>query len=231
MPRRLPKRPVHAVKAAWPKITRTQWAAIGKAYERPIRAPVRQAIDNSLREYAALERAESGGVSTGAVDTQLADIREHAKALLAALTAEGDTALAAHDLIEQAFAVEEPLPESFIHVPGYGSFRVCARIGFGPDQLRGLLIVLEHAYDRLPDLRPHQKGDDWDAWVRGLTVICEQHDLPTEVRQDLGRQRRSSPFVVFVESLQKALPPHLQRHTHSRGALTSAINKTRMRTE
>jgi hypothetical protein len=202
--RRSPKRPVHAVKAARPKITRKQWVAIGKAYQRPIRMPVRQAILDGVREYAALEHAESGGVRIKAADKYLVEIREHAKALLAALTAEGDAALFTHDLLEQA--------------------------SVDLDRLRGSLIVLEHVYPA-PDLRPHKKGEAWAAWVRGLTVICKVHDLPTEVRQDLDRQRRSSPFVVFVEKLQEALPPHLQRHTHSRGALTSAISATRMRTE
>jgi hypothetical protein len=200
MPRRLPKRPVRAVKARGRRITGKQWATLEEAYRRPIET-VRQAILDSLREYAVLERAESGGVSTRAVDKQLVDIREHTKALLAALTATGDTALAAHDAIEQA--------------------------GVDLERLRGSLIVLDHAYDRMPDLRPHQKGDAWDAWVRGLSKICHDHDLPTGAAQDDDAEHKPSPFVAFVEKLQTFLPPRLRLHTYSRVALAGAINRAR----
>ena len=216
MPRRSPKRSVHAVKAAWseitrkrwvaktawPTITRKQWVAIGKAYMRPIRVPVRQAIDNSLREYAALERAEAGGVPITAADRVLADIRDHARALLAALTAEGDAALLAHDLIEQA--------------------------GIELDPLRGRLAVLDHEYPLL-DLRPHKAGEAWDAWARNVTAICNDHRLPTEARQDDDAQHKPSPFVALVEKLQAFLPLQLQRHTQSRIALATAINRARAR--
>ena len=200
MPRRSPKRPVRAVKAIRPRITGKQWAAIEGAYRHPI-AKVRQAIHDGLREYAVLWRAEFGGVPIKAADKHLADIREHTKALLAALTSEGDTALLTHDWIEQA--------------------------DVDLDRLRGLLIVLGHVCNQLPVLRPHKEGEAWGAWVRGLTAICEEHHLPTEARQDPDARFAPSPFVAFVEKLQEFLPPQLRRHTHSLLALASAINSAR----
>ena len=162
---------------------------------------MRQAILNGLREYTALARAESGGVPIKTANKNLADIRNHAKALLAALTAEGDAALLTLDWIEQA--------------------------DVDLDRLRGLLIILGHVCDAPPDLRPHKEGEAWAAWVRGLTAICDKHGLPTEARQDDDAERKPSPFVAFVAKLREFLPPHLQRRTQSHTALAGAINRAR----
>ena len=187
MPRRSPKRPVHALKSAvllpdstadeyivkpaewWPEITHLtdqRWAGIEKAYGHPLSSEVRRALLESIYCFIVLARMESAGASAKAVDKRLADIRKRTKALLTALTAEGDTALLTHDLIEQA--------------------------GVDLERLRGLLIVLEHGCDRLPILRPHKEGEAWDAWVRELMVICEKHGLPTAARQDDEAERKPS---------------------------------------
>jgi hypothetical protein len=68
-------------------------------------------------------------------------------------------------------------------------------------------------------------GEGWDWWIWRLTQILKKVGLPTGARNDaLGR---TSPFVEFVDELQKYLPKEYRQHWQSLEALTKAIGRGR----
>jgi len=75
-----------------------------------------------------------------------------------------------------------------------------------------------------------QRGDAWRDMVLRLTIWAKQHRYPTEARTDTDKMsddNQHSPFTKFVEALQGLMPTEYRRHTSSRGALASAINRAR----
>jgi hypothetical protein len=69
------------------------------------------------------------------------------------------------------------------------------------------------------------EGGAWEHWIRQLTTILREHDLPTGARKD--KSGRASPFVSFVFELQSLLPRKLVRSQHSKSALAVSIHKAR----
>ena len=69
------------------------------------------------------------------------------------------------------------------------------------------------------------EGGAWEHWIRQLTIILREHDLPTGARKD--KSGRASPFVSFVFELQSLLPRKLIRSQHSKSALAVSIHKAR----
>jgi hypothetical protein len=65
------------------------------------------------------------------------------------------------------------------------------------------------------------EGEAWEHWIRQLTAILKEHDLPTAARKDRRSDKsgEASPFALFVFELQSLLPRKLIRSQHSRGAL------------
>jgi hypothetical protein len=106
MPRRLPKRPVYAVKSAewkpvgadndyviepakwWPQISESQWVEIQTVYGSELVPDVRREILESTYRFAVLAQMESTGVPAADVTDEIERIRNTANTLFAALTAE-----------------------------------------------------------------------------------------------------------------------------------------------
>jgi hypothetical protein len=76
-------------------------------------------------------------------------------------------------------------------------------------------------------------GEAWNMWICRLTIICRSSALPATVRKDSYEPKTrkgtksGSPFVMFLERLQKFLPEELRLHTQSSQALAVAIVKAR----
>jgi hypothetical protein len=67
-------------------------------------------------------------------------------------------------------------------------------------------------------------GEAWAWWIWRLTRIFKKAGLPTGARNDaLG----TSPFIKFVDELQKYLPKKYRQHWHSPEALSKAIERGR----
>ena len=65
-------------------------------------------------------------------------------------------------------------------------------------------------------------------------MIVKEHGLPYEVRKDSDKQKPNSPispFVLFVDELQKCIPNEFRRHSppgsERREALATAIGRAR----
>jgi hypothetical protein len=86
------------------------------------------------------------------------------------------------------------------------------------------------ALDQMEEMSPHHFWPDgfaWQMWIKNLTKVAENHQLPTPARKDTDKQRNVSPFVVFVCKLQTYIPATHRRATQSIGALSVAINTAR----
>jgi hypothetical protein len=51
------------------------------------------------------------------------------------------------------------------------------------------------------------KGASWIFWIRVLTLIFRAAKLPTGIRRD---QMGTSPFVAFINEIQKGFPDHFE---------------------
>jgi hypothetical protein len=72
-------------------------------------------------------------------------------------------------------------------------------------------------------------GMAWNAWIRALTTIAREHELPFAARKDSDKQKTDtpSPFVSLVRELQTFIPKEHQRSTKNDNALAGAISKAR----
>jgi hypothetical protein len=71
----------------------------------------------------------------------------------------------------------------------------------------------------------------WSIWVRLLTKVMKEHELPYQARKDSDKQKQQSPspFVLFISELQKHMPVECRKYTHSLNALAQGIYRARRR--
>jgi hypothetical protein len=96
--------------------------------------------------------------------------------------------------------------------------------------MTSVVVACEKAHEEmLCDPSSHQRGDSWNRWIVNLSEILQRNGLPTAARKDatLNKSGRPSPFVLFVEELQKSFSEIFRRRIHSAGALTEAICRAR----
>lgn len=80
----------------------------------------------------------------------------------------------------------------------------------------------------LPEQATWTPGDCWSSWIRRLTKALEKRGAPTSARKDSDKHGgKPSPFVLFIDRLQRTLPAKFARSTHSHVALAEAIAKAR----
>ena len=75
-----------------------------------------------------------------------------------------------------------------------------------------------------------REGEAWDCWVKRLTEVFKQSNLPTHARKDADKIKpagRYSPFVALVWELQNLVPVQFRRHLASHAALARAIYVSR----
>jgi len=82
-----------------------------------------------------------------------------------------------------------------------------------------------------------RRGEMWELWVRKLTTILSNKELPTRIRKDSDKTKtaKPSPFVSFIRELQACLPEKYRRSHGQRPdfetniALSTAIIRARSR--
>jgi hypothetical protein len=89
-----------------------------------------------------------------------------------------------------------------------------------------------------PEYAGFSEGWLWNYWICWLTMIVKEHGLPYEARNDSDKQKPDSPispFVLFVDELQKCIPEEFRRHTppgsERGGPLAKAIERARKETD
>jgi hypothetical protein len=80
-------------------------------------------------------------------------------------------------------------------------------------ELKWFVDACNVALDRMASISSHHfwpGGFAWQSWIKKLTQIAENHQLPIAARKDTdkAKQGADSPFVVFVHRLQTT-PPRL----------------------
>ena len=76
-----------------------------------------------------------------------------------------------------------------------------------------------------PDAKFFREGASWDDWIRELTKIAEENDLPTGASKAGNPDADVGPFARLVATLQEHLPKEARRHANTR--LSSAIYSAR----
>ena len=78
-----------------------------------------------------------------------------------------------------------------------------------------------------PHLRGHREGECWDEWIRKLTEIARENELPFAAAKGRDKAIAHSPFVLMVAELQDYVPASARSHRHSMDALAAAIHRAR----
>jgi hypothetical protein len=76
-----------------------------------------------------------------------------------------------------------------------------------------------------PDATFFREGASWDDWIRALTNIAEENDLPTAASKAGNPEADVGPFARLVAALQEHFPKEAKRHLNTR--LSSAIYSAR----
>jgi hypothetical protein len=191
------------------------WQQIERAYGKKLSADVREAMFAATSFFVLFEESsERTGVPVPQAQTIIEGCKRRASEFQGALPShESDGGLHAMLFITKNF----------------NDNRVSYRL-FGI--LHGLLTSFQTACNaalrELSEFPSLTEGDEWGSWVRRLNQILEDSGLPAGVRKDAGGKSKSdrpSPFTLLVEGLQSCLPVECRRHTHSLGALATAISR------
>jgi hypothetical protein len=190
------------------------WQEIERAYGKKLSADVRGAMFAATSFFVLFEESERTGVPVPQAQTIIEGCKRRASEFQGALPShESDGGLHAMLFITKNF----------------NDNRVSYRL-FGI--LHGLLTSFQTACNaalkELSEFPSLTEGDEWGSWVRRLNQILEGSGLPAGVRKDAGSKSKSdkpSPFTCLVWELQHFLPVACRRHTHSLGALATAISR------
>ena len=190
------------------------WQEIERAYGKPLSADVRGALFATTKFFVLFEESERAGEPVGHAQTIIEACKRRASEFQKALPShESDSGLHALFFIGKNFND---------HRLGYRLFGI----------LNGLLPSFQAACNaalkELGEFPFLTEGDEWGSWVWRLNQILEDNGLPAGVRKDAGSKSKSdkpSPFTCLVWELQHFLPVACRRHTHSLGALATAISR------
>ena len=76
-----------------------------------------------------------------------------------------------------------------------------------------------------PDAKVFRNDASWDNWIRELTKIAEQNDLPSGASKAGNPKADVGPFARLIAALQKHLPIEARKHANTR--LSAAIYSAR----
>src|SRR5262249_35067343 len=89
--------------------------------------------------------------------------------------------------------------------------------------LTSLSVACKLALDEMsdPNLPGHREGECWDQWIRRLTTIARENDLPFAAPKGSDKAIVYSPFVLMIAALQECVPASARRHHASLDALAT----------
>ena len=212
------------------KISKNDWQKIETAYGHPIATPLRRRILIATREYLDWVEFEQKADPTAKCEKRIDSIKKAVGIFRRAVLA---------------------CPAGFGPQANFVAMRLISMHMGLPFEARHGLQNLALTIDRdvsegceraLAELRSQKdsgfrRGEMWELWVRKLTTILSNNDLPTRIRKDSDKTKtaRPSPFVPFVRELQACLPAkyrksHALRHDFEANvALSTAIIRARSR--
>jgi hypothetical protein len=189
-----------------PGLKRFDWIRIEKAYGHPLNRSMRTRIRVATRRYIEWAEFEQNVRTSAESTTRVCMIKDSARAFRKAI-------------------LENP-PKIGRDADYYARSLICKHMGLvfdGRDGLQNLAVQVDRdvteACDRaLAELR-YQEGSGfraremWERWIRDLTTIASDANLPTKVRKDTDKIKSGepSPFVSLVRGLQACLPKSYRR--------------------
>ena len=222
-------------------ITDKDWEHVEAAYGYPLSLEVRQSIVEATNELLYWEIFERNASPERDAANLISSIRDASNNLRGALSACGGNAGFVAQLLVKEHLVTPRLSldphEQLFHVLGELLFSLssaCSRALASPavpdqtelttasDEPTGLFC----GYPERGLAPPFREGESWNAWVRRLNEIASSNRLPFKVSKGSDKSLKTSPFVLFVDALQKLLPSG-SRHNHSLGGLAKAITAAR----
>ncbi len=213
------KLPISRVVGSSPEFSLTDgnWKKVEVAYGRALSDTIRQSIVETTNKFLASEVFERNAKPL----TPALDLVESIKAASNNLrkevsTAGGDAGAFAQSVIKEHFFSShlrmEPYEQLF-HALG--------------DVMSSLSSACTQALAEMddPDARVFRDGASWDDWIRALTKIARQNNLPIGASKAGTTKADVGPFARLIAALQKHLPIEARRHANSR--LSAAIYSAR----
>jgi hypothetical protein len=202
------------------EITEQNWQKIERAYQNSLSADVRKRIFEATMSFVyweVFERAKPRRVAIERIEA-IKKATGNLSQILAVLAS--DASVHVNHLVKKHF--RDP--------------RLTMQRGDLFHALDGVLTSLSAACDlalkEILNLPGYHEGECWDQWIRKLTRIVREHELPFHASKgsDKTSEPAHSPFVLMVEALQDCVPASARRHHFSRDALATAIHRARTNT-
>jgi hypothetical protein len=198
-------------------LTDQGWKKVEIAYGQALPAAVRQSIVDTTNKYLEWEVFERNASALKPAVDLVESIKVESNNLRKKLSrAGGDAGAFAQSLIREHFH-----PVHFRMKPYDQLFPALG------DIMSSLSVACQTAIEEMddPEGKVFREGASWDDWIRALTNIAEENDLPTAASKAGNRKSDVGPFARLVATLQENLPKEAQRHANTR--LSSAIYSAR----
>jgi hypothetical protein len=201
------------------KISDGEWKRIENAYGRRLPTTLRQAIIEATKilKFRAIFAKDQRIADVG---ERIKRIQKGAKALHAAFRGGQPTPIRWYGDL----CIESHLFTDLANKPASSVGELIKLI----ESLDAACAGARNYLDRTEKNTPSERSV-WDMWVRTLTSILRENDLPTSARKDSDKQKINSPpaFVALVRELQESLPKAYGRSFHSYEALAQQISRAR----
>jgi len=227
MPKTKGKIPRITFRAVQPfSLSDENWRTIEEAYGQSISQEIRTQLAAVTTRFLQLAIAEDSGLFMDDAVKRISRLCERAQSLNDAIKERPiDDPIREYVDEEVAFTYallnyDQPLPAR--NYVGRISLEL-GRFVNACDEVLGFAPK----YNYWPD------GGAWEVWIRQLTGILKMHNLPTGVRKDSAKLKEDkfSAFAIFVQTLQKFIPPEHIRAQNSLFALSTAIDKARTKSK
>jgi len=190
------------------------WRKIKRAYGQPLSADAREVA--ATRSFVLFEESERTGAPIARVQTTIKACKRGASKF--------QNGLPSLESVPESYDAQFFISKNFSNPPlGDRLFEILHNL------LTSFDVACNAALKELSESTSFKKeGDAWCSWIRKLNRIMENNGLPADVRKDAGNKSKSdkqSPFTLLVGELQSCLPVGCRRHTHSLGALATAISR------
>ena len=193
------------------------WKQVEIAYGQALPAAVRQSIVDTTNKYLEWEIFERNASALKPAVDRVEAIKTASDNLRTKLSSAGGVGGAfAQSLIKEHFHSDHLRMESYdqlFHALG--------------DVMSSLSLACQTALSEMndEDAKAFREGASWDDWIRALTNIAEEHDLPTAASKAGNLDADVGPFARLIAALQAHLPKEARRHANTR--LSSAIYTAR----
>jgi hypothetical protein len=211
------KLPISRAVGSSPEFSLTDqgWKKVEIDYGEALPAAVRQSIVDSTNKYLEWEVFErNASALTPAVDL-VESIKAASNNLRKKLSKTGgDAGAFAQSVIKEHFHSVHFRMEPYDQL-----FQALGEL------TSSLSVACQTALAEMVDAKVFREGASWDDWIRALTNIAEENDMPTGASKAGNPEADVGPFARLVAALQAHLPKEAQRHANTR--LSSAIYSAR----